>query len=93
MSSLKLLTLVFRSTLVGEVTLAEGRCGASGSVCDNLATFRGFSVGPSSASDEDDEDEEEMMKVHKPSMRLSSLISLVGRPAKFADGSHSVGRS
>jgi hypothetical protein len=56
----------------------------------------GLGVGLFSASDEEEEEEEESdgyMKVHNPSMRLISAISLMGRLAKFEEGIHSVGIS
>jgi hypothetical protein len=47
----------------------------------------------SSTSDKEDSSSEETMKVQNPSTTFMSLISLVGRFAKFEEGIRSAGKS
>jgi hypothetical protein len=79
----------------GDLILIVGGSGDSGCVCEGAdldgVRIRSAVSSSSSASSSRLEEEENIM-VQSPSSMLV-LISLVGRPAKFADGNISTGMS
>jgi hypothetical protein len=93
---LKLLLHSLRLSLSGgDAILIVGVSGDSGCPCEggDLGGVRSCSVVSLSSSTSSSEFEaEENIIVQRPSSMLV-LISLVGRPAKFADGSISTGMS
>jgi hypothetical protein len=90
-SLLKLLIRGLGVSFNGEVIVIVGVSGESGSGSggDGLVGVRCCSK-ILSASSSSSSDEDEMIMVQSPS---SMQISLVGRPAKFADGNMSTGMS